>query len=583
VTQIYNYAYSWQALRSFSACSVAFEDSSHNIHWVCSCAMVSPSIVLTAAHCAERNGLKPLDRVSFRMYCNQDYTCHTDEVFDCAQIPFYSLQASDSDIMLMECDPNAQGILPGDKYGFIDTYNPTSIPLGTATASFWRNPVNNDPKGPQDTRTILYSWGQIDSNNSGAWPSVSCDQNTPAGTYRSDLYTNDGASGSLWIFEEWGYRTLVAPTSTGEIEGYGRHVAILSNSLWGDTDDFPWVEEYVDFYDPNPGLCNQSLHVHKMDENLDGVFDAIMEVDSNLAPRDIYSLNIDARHRRLMWSIIPGPHTFTWVWQSQSSPWLFVSGKVVPNSGTTGYQEFLRRTLPLQTGTKYHVRVEFQRQNTQKNDLYLRIKLYCPSFVNTFDKYYNYFSEPIDPKMYTFEIDTTSCTDDPQLRFYYKNESGIIIHRVTVQKSGAYWDFENYDTREDWRKDNDEGHALITPDGYGWPGYAAVPYGEPSKEWNENCMNRAMALLPSRSYTLYFYARRKNYYGNPSYVLVRSKTAFSQGENNVLYREFTPPSSGGWQLYGYTFTTNNYHDYYLSFGQKWYGHYYIDGVRLVKN
>jgi len=568
VTGVFNKDYSWQALRSFAACSLGKQND-----YFCSCYMISPTVVQTAAHCIERGvGHRHADRIIFRSYHNQDYTNYTDEVFNCPQIPFYSLQASDSDIMLLECEPNIEGVLPGDKYGFIDTYNASSVAVGTSVESFWSNPVVNDF---QDFQTILYSWGQITSNASGAWPTVSCETGIDTSSLMSDLYCNPGASGSVWIYEGLGFRTLTGPTSTGDIENYRRDTALLSNVLWGDGNDFPWVEEYIDQDDPNPGLCNQSLRVHQMDENNDGVFDAVMEVDSNLAPRDIYSLNIDTRHRRLMWRIIAGPHWFNWIWQDY--PW-FVSGSAKPTSGTTGWHCFLERRLPLEMNQKYHVRVEYKRENTSKNSLWLRVAVYCPHFHSSRSKYYYYPYDPIEPKTLTFEINTTSCTS-PRLKFSYYNDSGIVIHRVTVQKSGAMWNFDNYDTREDWRKDNDEGHALITPDGY-LTGFAAIPYGVPTKEWNENCMNRAIPLLPNKSYTLYFRSKRKAYYGNPSYVLVRSKTAFSKGENNVIYREFTPPSNY-WMFYGYTFTTNNYHDYYLSFGQKYQGEYYIDNVYLA--
>jgi hypothetical protein len=185
--------------------------------------------------------------------------------------------------------------------------------------------------------------------------------------------------------------------------------------------------------------------------------------------------------------------------------------------------------------------------------------------------------------MFTFEIDTTGCSDEPNLWFYIYNDSGIIVHRVTVQLKNAYWNFDDWDTREEWRKDNDAGHALITPDGYGSPqGWAAVAYGVSGKEWNEECMNRAIPLLPNASYTLTFREKRKAFYGNPAYVLVRSKTAFSQGENNVLYQEFTT-TSGGYGYHYYFFYTNDFNDYYVSFGQKYQGEYYVDNVQLIKN
>ena len=141
VTQIYNHAYSWQTLRSFAACTA---------EGGCSCYMLSPSIVQTAAHCIQRGpGYPHIYSISFRTYCNQDYTCHVDETFNCPSVPFYSIQASDSDIALLECDPNSQGVLPGDKYGFIDTLMPSTIELGEPVASFWNDNVVTDPKDPR--------------------------------------------------------------------------------------------------------------------------------------------------------------------------------------------------------------------------------------------------------------------------------------------------------------------------------------------------------------------------------------------------------------------------------------------------
>jgi hypothetical protein len=547
--------------------------------------MLSPSVAMTSAHCIERGpGLPHIYGISFRNYKNQDYNNHTDEYFNCPAIPFYSLQASDSDIMLLECNPNAQGVLPGDKYGFIDTFNATDIDEGTSVASFWRNDVVEDG---QDGRTVLYSWGNITWNiNDIDWEAVSCETDIEHWCISSDLYTNSGASGAVWIYSSLGYRTLSGPTSTGGNEDYVRTSTVLGNVLWGDGDDFPWVEEYINQdtsnpYYPNPWKCNSALRVHKMDQNDDGMFDAIAEIDDNLAPRDVYALNLDARHRRLMWkTYYPSPY-FDWIWQGQGYPY-WVSAALRPGTGWTGWTYFLRRDLPLSPNNKYHVRVEFKRDNPSRNDLDLGVYFYGSGCShNSFKtKHYNYATEPIDPKMFTFEIDTTGCTGNPRLYIYALDDIGVIVDRVTVALKNAYWDFDYWDTREDWRKDNDEGHALITPDGLN-NSWAAVPYGVAGTQWNENCMNRAIPLLPNTYYAIQFKEKRKAYYGNKAYVLVRSKTAFSAGENNVLYSEFTPTSGS----YGYRiayFHTNNYEDYYVSFGQKYQGEYYVDYVRLYK-
>jgi len=113
-------------------------------------------------------------------------------------------------------------------------------------------------------------------------------------------------------------RTLSAPTSTGATEGYWRSSTLLSNVLWGDCDDDPWVLEFIDQDDPNPGLCNASLRVHQMDENSDGLFDPVTEIDSNLAVRDVFALDFDARHRRVMWELFQNPPwiVINYVWQT---------------------------------------------------------------------------------------------------------------------------------------------------------------------------------------------------------------------------------------------------------------------------
>jgi len=482
--------------------------------------------------------------------------------------------------MLLECSPNAQGVLPGDKYGFIDTQNMTDISEGTAVSSFWSNSVVSDG---QDGRTILYSWGEITDNRSTQWPPVSCESGVNHWALWANLYSNPGASGSIWVYSNYGYRTASAPTSTLYTENYGRSSTPIGNVLWGDDDDFPWVEEYINQnVDPGSIHCTIPLRVHKMDEDNDGMFDAITEIDDNLAQRDIYALNMDARHRRLMWKTYLSAPYFEWICQVYPY-WL--SAVFRPPSGWTGWNYFLRRDLPLTPGKKYHVRVEYKRENSYRNDLYLGVYFYGSGCTyNGFQtKYDNYTTQPVDPKMFTFEIDTTGCTGNPRLYLYAYNDLGIIVHRVSVQRRDAYypWNFDTWDTREEWRKDNDEGHALITPDGYGG-GWAGVAYGVAEKQWNEECMNRAIPLLPSSNYMLFFREKQKGaYYGNSAYVLVRSKTAFSQGENNVLYQEFVP-TYGGYGYRYYYFSTNNYHDYYVSFGQKYRGEYYMDDVWLHK-
>ena len=90
---------------------------------VCTGQMVSPTVVMTAAHCQmiTPGGVNPPVWIVFRTYHNQDMFDFTDDEFMCAwswaQNSFY---ASNSDILLFRCEPNALGEKPGDKYGYVD-------------------------------------------------------------------------------------------------------------------------------------------------------------------------------------------------------------------------------------------------------------------------------------------------------------------------------------------------------------------------------------------------------------------------------------------------------------------------------
>ena len=154
--------------------------------------------------------------------------------------------------MLLQCSANADGVLPGDKYGYIDTFWTHGVYSGEEVVSVWQNRVEEDrPSLGTNYGTILVSEGIIDSTYGHAWCVPSCETGSDNGSFHSTLYSNGGASGSPWLFRDWGLRTLVSPTSTGGNEGLGtarngRSAAPLESLFsYYYNSNYAWAEEFM--------------------------------------------------------------------------------------------------------------------------------------------------------------------------------------------------------------------------------------------------------------------------------------------------------------------------------------------------
>ena len=129
----------------------------------CSSTMIGPNFVLTAAHCGPAEAAPNQNGALTFMTFRNNETERNTEMFQCRRLihgwPRH-------DLAVAFCDPNAAGVNPGDKYGYIDVE--TRAPaVGDSVYSVWWNPVVNGRTG--GLFVPLFSAGNVVQTNAKIW------------------------------------------------------------------------------------------------------------------------------------------------------------------------------------------------------------------------------------------------------------------------------------------------------------------------------------------------------------------------------------------------------------------------------
>lgn len=269
----------------------------------CSSTMIGPNIVLTAAHCgpAEADANQNA-RLRFVTYRNSE-TQRNEEIFYCRRLihgwPLH-------DLALAWCDPNASGVNPGDKYGYLDVE--TRAPLvGDYVYSVWWNPVTQGATG--SAMVPLFSRGTVRQTNATIWGGIL--PGWPAGHpvgIRMDTWATLGSSGGGNIDINT-HRLLVGPTTlAGVTEGPSKH-AWSMRTYFQTTLLAPGYRPQTGMLEPikasnfPSSTFNFASYVGGVDKNSNSIFDVQEDVERwrGENQRAVYALDFNNRRRNALW------------------------------------------------------------------------------------------------------------------------------------------------------------------------------------------------------------------------------------------------------------------------------------------
>jgi hypothetical protein len=282
----------------------------------CSGTMIGPNILMTASHCGRtQNAVFN----TWRRAGAQGPSVFDSETFNCR----YLLQTAgcapgqssctkpDSDLMLAFCDPNADGINPGDKYGYLD-FDPISLPVGRKLYSIWTNGYPNLPGG-----ALIYSEGTVRSNTVAKGDTSGRIWSVPAAVPNSgldlDMMGQSGCSGSPSL-DPVTNKIVVGPVTTApEGPGFGRQRgtnSILNYLIGGFSSS-----SSPGGFDPAVNVTevnNQGLDPNNYFTWIDRQDDRLFDIQQDLEPlrgeaaRGLYHLGFQSPRRNWLWAKGPG-------------------------------------------------------------------------------------------------------------------------------------------------------------------------------------------------------------------------------------------------------------------------------------
>ncbi|MBX3193113.1 MAG: trypsin-like peptidase domain-containing protein [Labilithrix sp.] len=267
----------------------------------CSSTMIGPNIVLTAAHCGPAEAApSQTSGLTFMTYRANETERNT-ETFQCRRLihgwPRH-------DLAVLYCDPNAAGVSPGDKYGYLD-FETRAPAVGDSVYSIWWNAVDNGATG--STMVPLYSAGKVTQTNATIWSGI---LGAPAGTpvgIKMDTWAQPGASGSSNVDANT-HRILVGPTTLANQDqpvrwAFSMRTYLDSELLApGEYTGAGFLENVKESNFP-AGSYDFARYVGKVDKSVNGVFDVQEDIERQRGEnrRTSYGLGFDSRRRNQLW------------------------------------------------------------------------------------------------------------------------------------------------------------------------------------------------------------------------------------------------------------------------------------------
>jgi hypothetical protein len=268
----------------------------------CSSTMIGPNFVLTAAHCGPAEAAPNQNGALTFMTFRNNETERNTEMFQCRRLihgwPRH-------DLAVAFCDPNAAGVNPGDKYGYVDV-EIRAPAVGDSVYSVWWNPVIGGRTG--GLFVPLFSAGNVVQTNAKIWSGI---LGAPAGTNVGifmDTWAQPGASGSSNIDINT-HRILVGPTTLANNPesaarwAFSMRTYLDSELLAPGTYPGAGFIENVKASNFPAGNYNFSRYEGKVDKSVNGVFDVQEDVERQRGEnqRTSYWLGFDSRRRIPLW------------------------------------------------------------------------------------------------------------------------------------------------------------------------------------------------------------------------------------------------------------------------------------------
>ncbi|GAB4560888.1 MAG: hypothetical protein Tsb0020_07930 [Haliangiales bacterium] len=505
----------------------------------CSGALVGPELLLTANHCVD--DYPPYD-AKFRVYQNQDIDNFSDESFSCDRL--IGTWGS-ADFKLWYCDPNSDGVSPGDKYGYLDLFGNQEVSVGDELYKIWQNNVAADAR--QDVR--LFSEGTVTSKDSEMWFVP------PNGTgVRTNLWSKGGTSGSAFI-EKWSTRhhhIVAAPQSTGLNDGKGSNLLDMYNTMyWVKSSDSGVNDALVTSLGLDPSAYKNWLDV---DLNYEIDIMADLMAEKGLSNREIYWLGFKSKLRHNLWNLADTTLSWQKHWAAIVST---VNGQLVmevPNS-----------RINLKPNNTYRVHVSVRADSTTRNDA---LKFYLWSPTDGYPPNSVHYLDTTQGQGWTSQSFTvqTGPTGDENLRIRNYGDNRIKLSSISISEEDATWDFDSYDARFAWMNQNTGKRALITEDGQlNWFGdnetgadWAANVWRDPSLpvDWADwSVRNARIGLEENTDYRICF--SHRNNPADPLHLDSDIAVRVSSGGSVVLNGWANMSSSWGRSCYNFTTGSGN--------------------------
>jgi hypothetical protein len=315
----------------------------------CSGTMIGPNILLTAAHCR----VEFFTSAAFRAYVGANE--QRVESFRCQ----YLIHGwPETDIALAWCDPGADGVNPGDRWGYLDLdvditparqvgegNSRQRVRTGMPVYSIWQNPIETLGPGGH----MLYSAGTITNTTTSIWsnpggaPCSNADDDLVGVT--TDAYGAPGVSGSTHISSNTHRVLLASTTSAPASGGFSRTTGSVIDQLTKyslTTDNTtgacanrtgPQVNDAQLRFLWNRGIRFDAdinnftkYYNRSLDADRNGVFDVMQDLEASAGEqrRTFYNLRFESPRRTLLWerspsSVILSSAFFGWVDQPLAS------------------------------------------------------------------------------------------------------------------------------------------------------------------------------------------------------------------------------------------------------------------------
>jgi hypothetical protein len=451
----------------------------------CSATMIGPNLLLSAAHCGPSDSAT----AKFLTYATPTPTGLSQEDFKC----HFLLQTfADTDLTVYFCEPNAAGVSPGDKYGYLD-FDSSPVAVNDRLYSVWWNPIAE----LAGNNGILYSEGSITSVTGNGW--------FVPGTQQIAIFTNlygaPGVSGSSQLRLS-NHRIAVGPTSVADApEGAFRGALSIRDYL---------QKASVDGTNPtglNParlaalGLTGGN-YVGGLDKNGDFLIDVQQDLERLRGEnaRGWYYLGFESERRNALWDVAGA--TFN----PQAG-----TAHIDNASGNTIALRHSRLNLPAAT---YRVTVTTTAPSAQAGALQFAL------FANGLAQDSATLGVQAGTQVQSFRLSST--VPGAELRIVAVDNMAVDLSAIDLIAEGTVMDFDAHDQRLGWRGTGGTMRGTILPEGR-----SAAP-NAPSADWAGDAIaiavgsqgtfllgdlwtlqNRQFALVHGRTYQICFEARQR--------------------------------------------------------------------------